>query len=95
MTPENKLNYIIPQFIKYQNVDDLLENNSHHSLFNENNLSINDVLEENFVCIVGEPGIGKSRLLDEVKERILPKPFFVKLLNLQLYQPQKRMNIVS
>lgn len=78
MTPENKLNYIIPQFIKYQNVDDLLENNSHHSLFNENNLSINDVLEENFVCIVGEPGIGKSRLLDEVKERILPKPFFCK-----------------
>ena len=78
MTPENKFNYIIPQFIKYQNVDDLLENNSHHSLFNENNLSINDVLEENFVCIVGEPGIGKSRLLDEVKERILPKPFFCK-----------------
>lgn len=78
MTPENKLNYIIPQFIKYQNVDDLLENNSHHSLFNENNLSINDVLKENFVCIVGEPGIGKSRLLDEVKERILPKPFFCK-----------------
>ena len=78
MTPENKFNYIIPQFIKYQNVDDLLENNSHHSLFNENNMSINDVLEENFVCIVGEPGIGKSRLLDEVKERILPKPFFCK-----------------
>ena len=76
MTPENKLSYIIPQIVKYQNVDDLLENNSHHSLFNENNLSINDVLKENFVCIVGEPGIGKSRLLDEVKERILPKPFF-------------------
>lgn len=78
MTPENKLSYIIPQIVKYQNVDDLLENNSHHSLFNENNLSINDVLKENFVCIVGEPGIGKSRLLDEVKERILPKPFFYK-----------------
>lgn len=44
MTPENKLSYIIPQIVKYQNVDDLLENNSHHSLFNENNLSINDVL---------------------------------------------------
>lgn len=78
MASENKLNYIIPQFVKYQNIDDLLENNSHHSLFNENNLSINDVLKENFVCIVGEPGIGKSRLLDEVKERILPKPFFCK-----------------
>lgn len=78
MSLENKFNYIIPQFVKYQNIDDLLENNSHHSLFNENNLSINDVLKENFVCIVGEPGIGKSRLLDEVKERILPKPFFCK-----------------
>ena len=78
MASENKLNYIIPQFVKYQNIDDLLENNSHHSLFNENNLSMNDVLKENFVCIVGEPGIGKSRLLDEVKERILPKPFFCK-----------------
>lgn len=78
MASENKLNYIIPQFVKYQNIDDLLENNSHHSLFNENNLSINDVLKENFVCIVGEPGIGKSRLLDEVKERISPKPFFCK-----------------
>lgn len=78
MASENKLSYIIPQFVKYQNIDDLLENNSHHSLFNENNLSINDVLKENFVCIVGEPGIGKSRLLDEVKERILPKPFFCK-----------------
>ena len=36
------------------------------------------MLEENFVCIVGEPGIGKSRLLDEVKERISPKSFFCK-----------------
>lgn len=27
MTPENRLKYIIPQFVKYQNVDDLLENN--------------------------------------------------------------------
>lgn len=79
MAPENKLNYIIPEFVKYKNVDDLLENNNHHSLFNEeNNLSINDLLTENFVCIVGEPGIGKSRLLDEIKELILSKPFFCK-----------------
>lgn len=77
MASENRLNYIIPQFVKYQNVDDLLENNSHHSLFDtRENLSIDKLLEENFVCIVGEPGIGKSRLLDEVKKRISPKPFF-------------------
>lgn len=96
MTPENRLKYIIPQFVKYQNVDDLLENNSRHSLFDEkNNLSIDKLLEENFVCIVGEPGIGKSRLLDEVKERISAESFFVRLLNLQIYQHQKRINIAS
>ena len=77
MEPENRLNYIIPQFVKYQNVDDLLENNSHYSLFGTEHLSIDKLLEESFVCIVGEPGIGKSRLLDEVKERISSKPFFL------------------
>lgn len=30
MAPENILKYIIPQFVKYQNVDDLLENNNHY-----------------------------------------------------------------
>lgn len=96
MENENTLKYIIPTIIKFQNVDDLLENNSHRSLFDmEKTLSIDDLLKENFVCIVGEPGIGKSRLLDEFKEHILPKPFFVKLLNLWLYQFPKRMNVVS
>lgn len=79
MTQENKLNYIIPQFVRYQNVDDLLENNNHYSIFvTRENLSIDKLLEENFVCIIGEPGIGKSRLLDEVKERISPESFFCK-----------------
>lgn len=71
------MKYIIPQFAKYQNIDELLENNSRLSLFDEkNNLSIDKLLEENFVCIVGEPEIGKSRLLDEVKERISTESFF-------------------
>ena len=79
MAQENRLKYIIPQFAKYQNVDDLLENNSHYSLFGtRENLSIDKLLEKNFVCIVGEPGIGKSRLLDEVKERISAESFFCK-----------------
>lgn len=79
MAQENRLKYIIPQFAKYQNVDDLLENNSHYSLFGtRENLSIDKLLEENFVCIVGEPGVGKSRLLDEVKERISAESFFCK-----------------
>ena len=79
MAPENRLNYINPPLVRYQNVDDLLENNSHYSLFGtRENLSIDKLLEEKFVCIVGEPGIGKSRLLDEVKERISAESFFCK-----------------
>lgn len=63
-------NYIIPQIIKYQNIDDLLKNdNKAHSLFDtEENLSIERLIQENFVCIVGEPGIGKSRLVEEIKK---------------------------
>lgn len=66
-------NYIIPQIIKYQNVDDLLKNdNKARSLFDsKENLSIERLIQENFVCIVGEPGIGKSRLVEEIKSQIL------------------------
>ena len=67
------INYIIPQIIKYQNVDDLLENNDKdRSLFDTGKhlLSIDELLQENFVCIVGEPGIGKTRLVDEIKNQI-------------------------
>ena len=79
MKNEKKLDYVTPEFVKYQTIADLLENNNHYSLFDtEENLSINKLLEENFICIVGEPGIGKSRLLDEIKEKISPKPFFCK-----------------
>lgn len=65
------MNYIIPQIIKYQNVDDLLENNDRgRSLFNEGKyLSIEELFQNNFVCVVGEPGIGKTRLVDEIKNQ--------------------------
>ena len=61
--------YIIPQILKYQNIDDLFVNNNKvRSLSNvERNLSIDELLKDDFVCIVGEPGIGKSRLLEEIK----------------------------
>ena len=68
------INYIIPQIIKYQNVDDLLENNRDRSLFDiRNHLSIDELLQDNFVCVVGEPGIGKTRLVDEIKNKISTK----------------------
>ena len=48
METENTLSYIIPSIEKYQNVDDLLENNNHYSLFGtKENLSIDKLLEEN------------------------------------------------
>ena len=67
--------YIIPQIIKYQNIDDLLENNNQtRSLFDSGeNLSLDKLLQENFVCIVGEPGIGKSRLVEEIKNHYFKK----------------------
>ena len=63
------IKYIIPQILKYQNIDDLfVNNNKARSLFYaDRNLSIEELLKDDFVCIVGEPGIGKSRLFDEIK----------------------------
>lgn len=60
--------YIIPKIIKYQDIDDLLENKnrSRSLLYTGENLSIDELLQAKFVCIVGEPGIGKSRLVDEI-----------------------------
>ena len=71
MEIEKILNYITPQIVKYQNIDDLLENNRQRTFFDvTENLSIDKLLEENFVCVVGEPGIGKSRLVEEIKKSV-------------------------
>lgn len=71
-------NYIIPQIIKHHNVDDLLENNNQaRSLFDSGeNLSLDKLLQENFVCIVGEPGIGKSRLVEEIIKHFSDKKLY-------------------
>lgn len=59
--------YIIPQIIKYETIDDLLESNKSNS---KENLSIDKLFHESFACIVGEPGIGKSRLVKELTNQI-------------------------
>ena len=71
-------NYIIPQIQKYENIDDLLENkNSDRSLFDTGeNLSIDELLQGDFVCIVGEPGIGKSRLVEEIVSGKIGLPLY-------------------
>ena len=71
------MNYIVPKITKYSNIDELLKGeNKTRSLFNENPLLIDDLLNENYVCIVGEPGIGKSRLISEIKEHPTKKMLF-------------------
>lgn len=72
------MNYIVPKITKYSNIDELLKNESKTpSLFDRDNfLSIDDLLSENFVCIVGEPGVGKSRLISEIKKNYTKKLLF-------------------
>ena len=72
------MNYIVPKITKYSNIDVLLKNDSKtRSLLEiENILLIDDLLNENFVCIVGEPGIGKSRLISEIKKNHTKKLLF-------------------
>lgn len=74
------MNYIVPKITKYSNIDELLKNKSKTpSLFDiENFLSIDDLLSENFVCIVGEPGVGKSRLISEIKKHHTKKLLFTR-----------------
>lgn len=83
------MNYIVPKISKYSNIDELLKNESKTpSLFDiENYLSIDDLLSENFVCIVGEPGIGKSRLISEIKKHHTKKLLFT--CNASDFKPQE------
>lgn len=71
--------YVTPRIIKYKDIDNLLRKNKSHTLFDseEKNLSISNLVLEEFVCIVGEPGIGKTRLVNEIKKYISEEKTFI------------------
>ncbi|MBO5058116.1 MAG: ATP-binding protein [Prevotella sp.] len=81
--------YITPTICRYETVDKLLKNES-SSIFSKQQqpLSIEKLLEEDYLCIVGEPGIGKSRLIEEFifSIKIKSNLFFCKAYE---FDPQK------
>ncbi len=68
------MEYITPQIKEYSSFDDFLKNHNRASasILEDSHLSIDDLLDKEFICIVGEPGIGKSRLIEEIQHK-LPK----------------------
>ena len=67
------ITYITPTVYRYENVDKLLANNPSSTSLEQPQLSIDDLLEERFLCVVGDPGIGKSRLFEEFISSIKEK----------------------
>jgi Predicted ATPase len=65
--------YITPTVYRYENVDKLLKSNPSSTSLEQLQLSIDDLLEKRFLCVVGEPGIGKSRLFEEFISSIKEK----------------------
>lgn len=71
------IKYITPNIEKYESVDNFLahENATRSKFESQQELSVIDILNESFLCIVGEPGVGKSRLMEEVLLSISTKEF--------------------
>lgn len=71
------LSYIIPNIEKYDSVDALTgkDNAARSKSESQLKLSKEEVLEESFLCIVGAPGVGKSRLIKEILLAISAKEF--------------------
>ncbi len=66
------MDYINPKIKEFSTVEDLLKNynRTYSSVLEDNYLSIENLLDKIFTCIVGEPGIGKSRLIEEIKHKL-------------------------
>lgn len=85
------MEYITPFVKKYSNIDDLLQNKDiNSSIYDDRHeLSINNLLGIDFICIVGEPGIGKSRLIKEIINQIPDKYFFMKATTFEIEYTEK------
>ena len=67
--------YILPYIKQYKNVDDLLESTdkSNTTRFTDKSSFLDTIINIHHLCIVGEPGIGKSRLLKELESTLSSK----------------------
>lgn len=64
--------YILPNIKQYKNIDDLLESTDKSNMthITEKSSFLGSIRKTHHLCIVGEPGIGKSRLLKEFESTL-------------------------
>lgn len=67
--------YILPNIKQYKNIDDLFESTdkSNTTRFSDKSSFLDTIIKTHHLCIVGEPGIGKSRLLKELESTLSSK----------------------
>lgn len=67
--------YILPNIKRYKNIDDLFESTdkSNTTRFTDKSSFLGTIIKTHHLCIVGEPGIGKSRLLKELESSLSSK----------------------
>lgn len=67
--------YILPNIKQYKNIDDLFESTdkSNTTRFTDKSSFLGTIIKTHHLCIVGEPGIGKSRLLKELESSLSSK----------------------
>ena len=67
--------YILPNIKQYKNIDDLFESTdkSNTTRFTDKSSFLGTIIKTHHLCIVGEPGIGKSRLLKELESTLSSK----------------------